>query len=109
MKVPRTWNGGPKGPKNIGDMRKVMKEKIRNKKGKTLISAKFTKDHIFCGHKGGPEALAIKLANLRELPLSTYLISTLDMSANAEVLNWIEKIPNKKLKPTGTTWTIDTQ
>lgn len=101
-----TWNCGPKGPKNVDDLRNVMKEKIRNKKGKALIAEKFTKDHIFCGHSGNDLQLATKLSRLRDVSMSTLLISSFDLSANKEVLNWIDKIPANKLTRTGMIWKI---
>jgi hypothetical protein len=100
------WNCGPKGPKTVDDLRMEMKDKIKNKKGKALIADKFTKDHIYSGHKGDNLKLATELAELRGISKSTLLISSLDQKAYEEVYNWIENIDGRNLTLSGNRWTI---
>lgn len=107
--MPNLWNFGPNGPKTTTEFRQAMKDKIKTKNGKELISSKFTKDHIFAGHAGSDLMLATKLSKLRGIAKSTLLISSLDSHAKNEVLNWIDNIPDSKLSHAGGTWTISTQ
>ena len=101
-----TWNVGATGPKTVEALKAELTKLAKKKTGKALISTKFTKDHIFVGHTGGPLKMAMALAKLRTTGLSTLMISSMDASAQAEVLNWIKKVPAGKLSLSGTTWTI---
>ncbi|MCE3605084.1 hypothetical protein LXA47_15895 [Massilia sp. P8910] len=102
----RTWTSGSNGPKTVEELRKAMAKAAGSKSGKDLISTKFTDDHIFIGHSGDAKTLSIKLAKLRERPLSTLLISSMDASAQREVLNWIANVPAARLTYQHGVWTI---
>lgn len=102
-----TWACGPKGPTTVDALRKALTVLAKKKAGKALISTKFTDDHIFSGHSGDPLKLATALAKLRsDKPLSTLLLSSMDQAAQAEVLNWISKVPAAGLTYGNGTWTI---
>jgi hypothetical protein len=101
-----TWKCGPSGPNNVDALRAKLTELAKKKAGKDLISTKFTKDHIFAGHGGSVEKLAAMLAKLRDLEKSTLLITSMDKTAQAEVLNWIKKVPARGLTYANGTWTI---
>lgn len=104
--MPATWHCGSNGPKTINELRKTLRDKIKGKNGQYLIANKFIKDHIFTGHTGDVQKLGQQLAKLRSLPKSTILLSPLTQTANREILNWIDKIPDNKLSLAGNTWTI---
>ncbi|HEX8615107.1 MAG TPA: hypothetical protein VF800_27810 [Telluria sp.] len=103
----RTWNSGPNGPQTVEELRVAMAKLAKSKSGKDLISTKFTDDHIFIGHSGDPKKVAIKLAKLRDKPKSTLLISSMDASAQREVLNWIANVPASRLTYQRGVWTVD--
>ncbi|WP_157778624.1 hypothetical protein [Massilia violaceinigra] len=105
----RTWPCGEDGPKTVPELRKKMIELVKNKSSSQLIDIKFTRDHIFAGHKGSVEKLAQMLAQQRELPLSTLLITSMQATAKAEVLNWIAHIPDAMLTYQRGVWTVNTQ
>jgi hypothetical protein len=104
-----TWNSGASGPTTVDQLRKKLTELARKKTGKALISDKFTKDHVFSGHAGSPEKLGMALAKLRELPASTLLITSMDVGAQKEVLNWIANVPAAGLTYRGGIWTVANQ
>jgi hypothetical protein len=104
----KTWTPSKGGPTTVEELRKELEKLAKKKKGKALIDDKFTKDHIFAGHDGDIKKLASMLAKLRSLPKSTLMISSMDAHSQAEVLNWIKKIPDGRLNYAGGTWTIDT-
>lgn len=108
MACSKSWACGDKGPKTHKELRAELTKLAKKKKGKQLISAKFTKDHIYAGHNGDVTKLAAALSKLREKSLSTIMITSMDSSAQAEVLNWIANVPDGKLKYNKGTWTIDT-
>ncbi|HTX37809.1 MAG TPA: hypothetical protein VME43_22425 [Bryobacteraceae bacterium] len=104
-----TWKpNGSGAPTTIEQLREALTKLAKKKMGKALIDDKFTKDHIYAGHDGSIEKLASSLAKLREKSLSTLMISSMDKSAQAEVLNWVKKVPANKVTYRGGTWTIST-
>lgn len=103
-----TWNAGKDGPKTVDELRKTLETLAKKKKGKALIDAKFTKDHIFAGHAGDPKKIAALLAGYRGRALSTLMVSSMDADAQAEVLNWIKKVPAARLTYANGTWTVAT-
>jgi hypothetical protein len=105
-KMSNQWKCGPEGPKTVEELRAAMKAKIKGKTGKALIDKKFTKDHIYAGHKGDIVKLARDLAGMRNVSQSTLLISSLDQKAYEEVYNWIQNIDGKNLTLSHDTWTI---
>ena len=100
------WDAGPDGPKTVDELRKKLTALAKKKKGKQLIADRFTRQHIFAGHKGDPKVLSAMLAKLRDIPASTLLLSSMDQPAQAEVLNWIEKVPAAGLSRNGTIWRV---
>jgi hypothetical protein len=100
------WNAGANGPKTVAELRTALTKKAKAKKGKALIADRFTREHIFAGHSGEPSKMAAMLAKLRGIPASTLILSSMDQSAQAEVLNWIENVPAAGLARNGTTWQI---
>jgi hypothetical protein len=104
-----TWKpNGTGAPTTIEQLRETLTKLAKKKTGKGLIDDKFTRDHIFAGHDGSIEKLASALAKLREKSLSTLMISSMDQSAQSEVLNWVKKVPSGKVTYRGGTWTIST-
>ena len=101
-----TWNSDTVTTE--ADLRQAMTDAVGVKKGKTLIDSKFTKDHIFAGHGGSVEKLAGVLANLRERPLSTLLTGSMDTTSQAEVKNWITKVPFTGFTYASGVWTLAT-
>jgi hypothetical protein len=102
----KTWTPEANCPTTMEDFKKALTALAKLRKGKKLISAKFTKDHIFAGHGGDVTKLAAMLAKLRELPNSTIMISSLDATSQAEVLNWIKESPAARFAYSDGTWTI---
>jgi hypothetical protein len=104
--MPFTWTP-PTGkcPKDVKALREALKVKAKAKSG-DLISDKFKKDHVYSGHSGPVTNLGATLAKLRELPLSTLMISSMSGTALKEVLNWIDKAPDNIFTLRGGTWTI---
>lgn len=105
-----TWKPAKNGPTTVEELRKHLTALAKKRTGGKLIDAKFADDHLFLGHTKGDEIkIAAQLAKLRRsVPLST-LITTPDVfirSAQAEVLNWIAKVPAGKLTFSNGTWTI---
>lgn len=105
----RTWTSGKTGPTTVAELRKAMIALVKNKTSSQLIDAKFTRDHIYAGHSGGTEKLAVMLAKERNLAASTLLISSMQGSAKEEVLNWIARIPDAMLTFNRGVWTVNTQ
>jgi hypothetical protein len=78
--------------KDLKTLKAMLKKKVQSKKGKALISSKFTQDHVFPGHCDSVEKLALHLAKLRsDKPASTKMIGSLDPTAQEEVLNWLAR------------------
>ncbi|MDM5178091.1 hypothetical protein PO883_12910 [Massilia sp. DJPM01] len=105
----RTWTCGKDGPKTVAELRKKMVALVKNKTSSQLIDSKFTRDHIYAGHSGDVLKLAQMLAKQRDLPLSTLLITSMQATAKAEVLNWIAHIPDAMLTYQRGVWTVNTQ
>ncbi|MDQ1816758.1 hypothetical protein RBA41_25990 [Massilia sp. CCM 9210] len=105
----RTWPCGEDGPKTVPELRKKMIELVKNKSSTKLIDVKFTRDHIFAGHKGDVLKLAQMLAKQRELAKSTLMITSMQATAKAEILNWIAHIPDAMLTYQRGVWTVNTQ
>ncbi|RSZ56194.1 hypothetical protein HF313_21720 [Massilia atriviolacea] len=103
-----SWTAGKNGPKDVAELRKHMLAQVKSAATSQLIDAKFTRDHIYAGHKGGTEKLATMLANQRELTKSTLLISSMSAQAREEVVNWIAKIPSTMLTLNHGVWSINT-
>ena len=101
----RLWNSGTVTTEE--DLRAAMTAALGVKKGKTLISDKFTKDHIFVGHSGDVTKMSSLLNSLRgEIPLSTLMQSSMDTTAQAEVKNWIAKVPFTGFAYANGVWTL---
>jgi hypothetical protein len=103
-----TWKIKPGGPTTVDALRTELTKLAKKSKGKDLISDKFTKDHVFAGHSGDVLKLAAMLARFREKALSTIMISSMDTTSQAEVLNWIDNVPAGKLTFSNGTWTVAT-
>ena len=103
-----SWTAGAKAPKNVAELRKYMIAQVKSAATSQLIDPKFTRDHIFAGHKGSTEKLASMLANQRELSKSTLLISSMSAQAREEVLNWIARIPSSMLTLSHGVWSVNT-
>ena len=102
-----TWTPAKdKCPKDVPALRIELTRLAKLKSGKTLIADKFTKDHIFAGHTGDVTKLAAVLSGLREKPLSTLMLGSMDANAQKEVLNWITDAPATIFTLNGGTWTI---
>ena len=102
-----TWKPAKNGPTTVEELRKHLTALAKKRTGGKLIATKFAKDHLFLGHTKGDEIkIAAQLASLRSVPLSTLMISSMTASAQAEVLNWIAKVPAGKLTFSNGTWTI---
>lgn len=101
-----TWKPKKNCPQTIDELRKALISLAANKAGKELIAAKFTRDHIYAGHKGSIEDLAIRLSHIRGLPASTIMISSMDATAREEVINWIGKAPEAAFTLQNGTWNL---
>jgi hypothetical protein len=105
--MPFTWTPeAGKCPKDVDALKITMAALVRVKSGKKLLSDKFTKDHIFAGHSGPVTSLGAQLAKLRELPMSTIMITSMDATAQKEVLNWVTHVPDTALTLNEGTWTV---
>ena len=106
----RTWKpAGKGGPTTVADLKTELIKLAKKRKGFKLVDDKFKKDHLFLGHtKGDILKLSTALSKLRSVPFSTLMISSMESTAQAEVLNWIAKIPDGKLTFAKGTWTINT-
>jgi hypothetical protein len=102
----KTWTPAKDCPTNIEGLREALTALAKKKKGKQLIADKFTRDHIYAGHEGSLEKLAAALAKLRDLAASTIMISSMDGTAQQEVLNWIKNSPAARFGYGDGTWTI---
>ena len=102
-----TWTPKSNCPTTVDQLRKTLADLARKKTGKALIDPKFTTDHLFAGHVGSVLDLAKMLAKLRDLPHSTLMITSMEASAQKEVLNWIQNVPAARLTYGNGTWTID--
>lgn len=107
--MPRTWRPtGNKCPTDIDGLREALTALAKKRTGLKLVDDKYKRDHLFLGHtKGDIGKLGAALAKLRDVPLSTLMISSMDTTAKAEVLNWIEKVPARMLTFAGGTWTLN--
>lgn len=104
----KTWNCGTSGPQTVDDLRVALRALAKKKSGSKLISSKFKKDHLFCGHEGSPLRLSRLLSRYRSVNFSTLLVSNMELKAQEEVLNWIDKVPASKLTYSNGRWTVDT-
>lgn len=108
----RTWTpAAGTAPGSIEELRKALTELAKKRKGKDLIAARFTKEHIFPGHGGSAVQAASMLAHLRgqanqNITASTFVTSSMDQKAQDEVLNWISKVSGNLLTFADGTWTI---
>lgn len=104
--MPLTWTPKKDCPQDVPALRVALKALAKKNKGK-LISQKFKKDHLFVGHTDGdPKKLAAALAKLRSLPFSTLMTGDLAASALAEVVNWIDNVPDQAFTLRDGTWTV---
>jgi len=106
----RTWKP-PKNkcPTSVDDLRDALSALAKKRKGLKLVDEKYKKDHLFLGHtKGDIKKLAAALAKLRVGGLSTLMVSPMDTTAQAEVLNWIKQVPARLLTFSNGIWTINT-
>jgi len=104
----KTWKPARGCPADVNALRDALKALAKKRTGKKLIDDKFSKDHLFLGHtKGDVGKIALALAKLRTVPLSTLMVSSLDASAQKEVLNWIAKVPSNKFSLRNSVWTIN--
>lgn len=108
MATSRIWKPKKNCPPDIDKLRTELTALAKKKSGGKLISAKYTKDHIFAGHNGDIAKLAAHLAKLRALPMSTLMITSMTGNAQAEVINWIKKVPARSLtySASAKSWTI---
>src|SRR5260221_6845067 len=102
----KSWTPANNCPTTIDGFREALTALAKKKKGKDLIADKFTRDHIYAGHAGNLPKLGATLAKLRDLPFSTLMISSMDATAQAEVLNWIKSSPAARFGYADGTWTI---
>ena len=105
-----TWTPSGKCPKDVKALKAEMTTLAKKKKGKALIDNKFSRDHLFLGHtKGDVGKIAAALAKLRGKSYSTLMVGDMNAKAQAEVLNWIKNVDDKKLTLKDSTWTISTK
>ena len=101
-----TWTPSGNAPATVEAVRQSLTALAKKKTGGNLIDKKFKDDHKFLGHAGSVEKLAAALARVRDVKYSTLFFSSLDPTAQAEVLSWIKRVPANNLHFNRGTWTI---
>lgn len=104
--MPFTWRPSKDCPQDHTELRAKLKELANKKSGNKLIDDKFITDHMFPGHVGEIAKIAMALARLRTTGLSTLVSNEITSKAKQEVLNWIDKVPDRALTLSNGTWTI---
>ena len=102
-----TWTPkGPNVPETQEQLRQALTQLVMKRSGKALIDPKFTRDHIYPGHKGPLEKLAADLSRYRGIGKSTLVLGSMDTRAREEVLNWVNKLPADAFNFSNGTWTV---
>ena len=102
----KTWRCGDKGPSTMDDLREVMLALARRKKGRKLISDEFARTHPFAGLSGDVAGLAALVGEGLGLDGDQILLSGLEITAQKEVVNWVERVPEKVFNYKPGTWTV---
>ncbi|MGI4828933.1 MAG: hypothetical protein ACRYFU_12195 [Janthinobacterium lividum] len=97
---------GPNVPDTVEQLRHALTQLAMKRSGKALIDPKFTRDHLYPGHKGSLEKLAVDLSSRRGIGKSTLVLSSMETQARDEVLNWIKKAPAAVFTYSNGTWTV---
>ena len=102
----QSWTPSKNAPATVDQLRKTLTQLAQKRSGKALIDAKFTRDHVYPGHKGSLEHLATDLAKYRGIGKSSLVLGSIDTRTREEVLNWIKNVPDEVFTFDKGTWTV---
>lgn len=102
----KTWRCGDKGPSTLDDLREALLVLARRKKGRRLISDEFAKTNRFAGLDGDTAGLAALVGEGLGLDGDRILLSSVEVTAQKEVVNWVEKVPDKVFSYKPGVWVV---
>ena len=102
----KTWRCGLAGPSTLTELREALTALAKQKRGTKLLSENFLNDNIFAGQSEDTAQLATMLAKVPAIPGNTILLSSLEATAQKEVVNWIAHVPDKAFNYSGGVWKV---
>jgi hypothetical protein len=102
----KTWRCGDKGPSTLDDLREALLSLARKKKGRKLLSDEFVRTHRSAGLLGDAAGLAAAVGEGWGMDGDSILLSPVDVTAQKEVINWVDRVPDKALTYKAGIWTV---
>ncbi|MEO6301295.1 MAG: hypothetical protein ABIV25_12825 [Paracoccaceae bacterium] len=101
----KSWRCGATGPTTHEELREALIGLAKKKRGAKLLSQTFLDDNMFTGQDTGTLA-----SSLTDKPATgaTILVSSMEATAQKEVVNWIERVSDKAFNYSGGMWTVAT-